>query len=71
MISEPGALYYGSADTFQHAYNRTRGAPRQFETGPCAKCGTGLTCTVYLSLTVPGTPPRDSEKALRGLATKR
>jgi hypothetical protein len=30
-----------------------------------------LICTVYLSLTIPGTPLRDGEKALHGLATKR
>ena len=71
MISGPAALYCDSADTFPHAYNRTGGAPANLKQGPALKCGTGLTCTVYLSLTVPGTPARDSEKALRGLATKR
>jgi hypothetical protein len=46
MISERGALYYDSADTFPHAYNRTGGAPRQFETGPGAKMwhGPNLDC---------------------------
>jgi len=45
--------------------------PTDFKQGPALESGTGLICWVYLSLTTPGTPPRDSEKALRGLATKR
>jgi hypothetical protein len=71
MISEPRALHNGFGQHFQHAYNRTGGDPANLKQGPALKRGTSQTCTVYLSVTVPGTPPRDSEKALRGLATKR
>jgi hypothetical protein len=49
MVSEPRALYNDSADIFQHAYNRTSGAPADLKQGPALKRRNGLTCTVYLS----------------------
>jgi len=46
MISEPVALYYDSADIFQHAYNGAGGAPADLKQGPALKTrhGPNLYC---------------------------
>jgi hypothetical protein len=44
--------------------------PANFKQGPALKRGTGLTCTVFLSLTIPGTPLRDKRKGFARAVNK-
>jgi hypothetical protein len=57
MIFRASAPCNDSVDTFHMRKTAKAAQPADFKQDPALECGTGLICTVYLSLTTPGTPP--------------